>query len=72
MVEAPAAPAPPDHASPNRPMHHTTRPAWPPPPTIPISLHVRLLFPFACATKLEDMHTNLGDELTCIETEYLI
>jgi hypothetical protein len=30
------------------------------------SLHARLLFPFACKN-LEDMHTNLGDGLVCIE-----
>jgi hypothetical protein len=33
----------------------------------PISVHARILFLFACTTKLEGMHTNLGDGLTCIK-----
>jgi hypothetical protein len=31
-----------------------------------------LLFSFACPIKLEDMRTNLGDRLTCIETKNMI
>jgi hypothetical protein len=57
--------------SPSCLLHHLTRPAWPPPPPRP-SLHARLLFQFACATKLEGMSTNLGDRLACIETKNLI
>jgi hypothetical protein len=53
--------------NPSRHMHHPTRPACPPP-----SQHVRLLFSFACATKLEGMHKKLGDGLAYIETKNLI
>jgi hypothetical protein len=57
MVEAPGTSAPSDQTSPSRP--HPIKPAWPPPPPRP-SLHARLLFIFAHATKLEGMPTNLS------------
>jgi hypothetical protein len=68
-VEAPSTLVPSDQTNPSCP--HPTRPACPPPLPRP-SWHACLLFPFACATKLKGMRTNLRDGLTCIETKNLI